>query len=104
MISGGIRLRRRPNERMEMFRHENVPDDLEFQLKPQLAQRPNPSVPKTLRVKQTCASVGAGGHIMQMVETVIMLEPWHPNIIGVHGSHTSRQKPSRRMRPRGPFL
>ena len=51
----GVRLRRRPDERVEMFRHENVSQDSEFQFPPQLAESRNPLLPKALGVKQARA-------------------------------------------------
>src|SRR5208337_780212 len=47
----GVRLRRQPDERVEMFRHENVSDYSETQFPPRLAESRNPSLPETLGIK-----------------------------------------------------
>jgi len=47
----GVICETQSDERVEMFRHENVSQDSEFQFPPQLAQSRNPLLPKTLGVK-----------------------------------------------------
>jgi hypothetical protein len=42
---------RRPNERVEMFRHEDVSHDFECQLPPQVSQSQNPLISKALAIK-----------------------------------------------------
>jgi hypothetical protein len=55
-----ISLRRRPDERLEMFRHEIVSQDSEFQFPPQLAESRNLLLAKTLGVKQAGAIPSCG--------------------------------------------
>src|SRR5208283_4061952 len=70
---GRVRLRRRPDERVKMFGHEDVSYDLESQLPPQLSPSHNPVVFETLGIKQVRTPIRAVGQIMQVIEAVIML-------------------------------
>ena len=82
---GRVGLRRRPDEPVEMLRHEDVSDDLEPQLAPKVSQAGKPLVSETLGIIEARASIGALGHVMQMVEAVIVLELWHGKIISLQG-------------------
>jgi len=91
---GWVGLRRRPDEHVEMFRHEDVPDDLESQLAPKVSQAGDPLVSETLGIVEARTSIGVLGHVMQMVEAVIVLELWHGKIISLqerlHADKTRR--------------
>ena len=68
-----------------MLRHEDVSDDLEPQLTPKVSQAGKALVSETLGIIEARASIGALGHVMQMVEAVIVLELWHGKIISLQG-------------------
>jgi hypothetical protein len=68
----GTGLRRGPDERVEMFGHENVSYDLGSELPPQLFQSLHPLVPETVGIKEARTPIRARGQAMQMIEAAIM--------------------------------
>lgn len=77
----GVAQLRRPDQKMEMFRHEDVTDDAELEFPSQGPQGGDKTSTKTLGIKQTCAAVRAGSDKVQMVESVIMPLARHGEIV-----------------------
>ena len=65
-----------------MLRHQDVPDDFKIEFAAQFVQGLHKPPLEAFRVEEASAAVGAARQVMEMIETVKMLLPWHSAIIG----------------------
>jgi len=71
--------------RWKVFGHEDVPDNLEAELSPEVMERPSKVEPEAVRIKNSNTAIDALGEVMQMMRAVVVVLPGHHVILGARG-------------------
>ena len=80
-IREGVGPLRRPDQRMEVFGHQNIADDLEAELGSQSGESGDKFPAKTVGIKQRGSAVSAGSDKMQVVQPVVVPLARHAGIV-----------------------
>ena len=87
-----IRARGGPQQQMKMFRHQDVANDSETQLRPQVGERGDEMAFEAFGVENAGAAIGAGGQIVKVILSVISAQLWHSDILTPPASLTQTFK------------
>ena len=81
-----------PDQQMAVLRHQNMADDPEAQLRPEIIERSGELKPEPLGVEDAGAAIDVRGEVGQMILTIIMLRARHGGQFSRDGTEAQTSK------------